>query len=469
MKDDNEKWYRTGAIAKMLGSSPHKIRELARVGLIESQLRNGYRYISEGELQRLRDEGLPPMPASMDLEESAAHEDNQAVVTERPDTRPATRTRLTQELYAEASPQLARSKEKVLRLQHTVEAKRLEQQSAEIDNAARAERTRAQEAQRVQAWRDGHIRRAAAAVPGELCADVCAKVERLLNTVPPCTEVARQVNEIIEAALHPIRQREEQARALDSHKKRIARAVQSINLPYGASSDEPEEARELALTALTQSLPMEATDRQLRNAVEDAIRPVMERINRRQAEKKRRDQEAARKYEIGQILALLPLSMLYSDATPEESAQAKQQVRVALEQVSPTAPSSELNAAKDKVLAAIKAAIQQRQEAQRQRESAERDRDRQQRQAERDRDQQQRQAENRLDSIPLCQAVEKRLLKTVESDTEYDRLVLRNEVTQKIRPMLVSEIMEAPAISEGRLRERIAHLVDEHWEECCGD
>src|ERR1039458_3045692 len=100
MKDDNEKWYRTGAIAKMLGSSPHKIRELARVGLIESQLRNGYRYISEGELQRATHYRPPPMPASMDLEESAAHEDNQAVVTERPDTRPATRTRLTQELYA---------------------------------------------------------------------------------------------------------------------------------------------------------------------------------------------------------------------------------------------------------------------------------------------------------------------------------------------------------------------------------
>jgi hypothetical protein len=456
MSTEKENWYRTGAAAKLLGTSPHRIRELARAGLIESQLRNGYRYIPAHEVERLQKEGVPPMPASADLEsEDTQDPDHQAEGPPRP-----TRGRLAQELYGEPSRQLARSKEKVIQLQHTVEAQRLKHESREIESQTREQQERVRQAQRVQAWRDGHIRRAAAAVPGELCADVCAKVERLLNTVPPCTEVARQVNEIIEAALHPIRQREEQARALDAHKKRIARAVQSINFPYGASSDEPEEARELALTALTQSLPMEATDRQLRNAVEDAIRPVMERINRRQAEKKRRDQEAARKYEIGQILALLPLSMLYSDATPEESAQAKQLVRVALGQVSPTAPSSELYAAKDKALAPIKAAIQLRTEVQRQRESAQRDRERQQ-----------RQAQARADSL-LSHAVEKRLQKLVDRGTvrfhgDGDRYDLRDKVTRKIRPILVSEIMEAPAISEEQLRERIAHLVDQHHVEFC--
>jgi hypothetical protein len=194
--------------------------------------------------------------------------------------------------------------------------------------------------------------------------------------------------------------------------------------------------------------------------VEDAIRIVVERISRRRADKERRDQQAARKYEIEQIVALLPFSMLYSDATPEESAQAKQLVRVALGQVSPTAPSSELYAAKDKALAPIKAAIQLRTEVQRQRESAQRDRERQQ-----------RQAQARADSL-LSHAVEKRLQKLVDRGTvrfhgDGDRYDLRDKVTRKIRPILVSEIMEAPAISEEQLRERIAHLVDQHHVEFC--
>ena len=45
MNAENENWYRAGAVAKMLDTSPHTIRELSRAGLIQSKVLNGYRYI----------------------------------------------------------------------------------------------------------------------------------------------------------------------------------------------------------------------------------------------------------------------------------------------------------------------------------------------------------------------------------------------------------------------------------------
>src|SRR5580658_2105460 len=124
MDADKENWYRTGAAARQLGTSPHKIRELARAGLIESLMRNGYRYIPAREIDRLRTEGVPPTPASPNPE---GKDDATAIKPDAPQ-RPA-RSHLTQELYAEPSRQLARSKEKVLELGHELEARRIEQQS----------------------------------------------------------------------------------------------------------------------------------------------------------------------------------------------------------------------------------------------------------------------------------------------------------------------------------------------------
>ncbi|HMD70619.1 MAG TPA: hypothetical protein VKF41_04715, partial [Bryobacteraceae bacterium] len=336
-EQQKQSWFRTGAIARELGTSSHKIRALARAGLIESELRNGYRYVPERELDRLRDEGLPPMPASIDLEERDG-EEQQAGATERPDIRSPARSRLAQELYAEPSRQLVQSKEKVIRLQHSLQAKRLIHESCEMDKAAREERARAREAQRVQDWRDGHIRRAVERLPAEVCADVCARIEDLLNRVPACADVRGKVDELIEAVLRPIWRREDQERALAAHRKRIADAVGRISLPYGATSDEREEARELGVVALTQT-PVGGSDRQFRRALEDAILPIVERINQRQAEKERQGQEVSYKSRIDSIVSWLPLGMP-SGATSDEVEDARRVVCAALSQLPTTASGS---------------------------------------------------------------------------------------------------------------------------------
>jgi hypothetical protein len=455
MKAETDKWYRTGAVAKALGVSQYRIRELARLGLIESELRRGYRYIPGQEVERLKREGLPPMPACPDIDDTHGTEQQEAHSAARP-----ARGRLTEELYSEPSDQLAKSKEKLIRLEHTAEAKRLKREMREIDRAAREEESRAREAQRVQQWRDGHIRRAVERVPAEVCSDVCRKVDTLLDSVPDCANIGPKVDEIIEAALRPIRQREQEARALDAHRQRIARTVQSISLPYGATGDDREEARDAALASLSQSLQPGASDRELRIALEQAVRPVLERISRRQAEAERRRQEASHKYSIDQIMALLPIEFFYLDATDEERSQAKVQVRAALEQLPPTASGADLNRAKQEALAPFKAAIRLRKEQKAQEEQQERERERQK-----------RVAASRTDSM-LSVTVET-TLRELEEDDEVsfdsysDRCNLRDKLAQKIRSIIIEAIGRHPDITDSQIKTRIGNLVDRHYREFC--
>jgi hypothetical protein len=456
MDAEKENWFRTGAVAKLLGTSPYRIRELARAGLIESQVRNSYRYIPGREVERLKEEGLPPLPASADIDEAQGPDEQPSHGTAKP-----VRGRLTEELYSEPSDQLAKSKEKLIRLEHTAEAKRLKREMREIDRAAREEESRAREAQRVQQWRDGHARRAVERVPAEACSDVCRKVDSLLDSVPDCADVAAKVDQIIEAALRPIRQREQEARALDAHRQRIARAAQAISLPYGATADDREEAQDAALANLSE-LRQGASDRELRIKLEEAIRPVLERINRRQADAERRRQETNHKNSIAQILALLPLEFLYTDATSEECSQAKAQVCAALEQLPPTASGADLNRAKQEALAPLKAEIRQRKE-----------RAQQERELGRENERQQRLAASRADSL-LSASVETTLRELEEDDevrfdSYWDRCNLRDKLMQKIRPTIVAAIIRNPAITDAQIRRRIGNLVDRRYKEFCDE
>jgi hypothetical protein len=394
------------------------------------------------------------MPASADIDEAHGPEQQPTHGT----TRPA-RTHLTEALYAEPSDQLAKSKEKLIRLEHTAEAKRLKREIREIDRAARDEESRTREAQRVQAWRDGHIRRAVERVPAEVCSDVRRKVDSLLDSVPNCADIGPKVDEIIEAALRPIRQREQEARALDAHRQRIARAVQSVSLPYGATDDDREEARDAALASLSQ-LRQGASERELRTRVEEAIRPVLERINRRKADAETKRLEANHKSSIAQIIALLPFEFLYMDATEEEHAQAKAQVRAALEQLPPTASGADLNRAKQETLAPLKAAIRQSKE-----------RREQEQQQDREKDRQQRLAASRADSL-LSASVETTLRELekdddISFDSYWDRCDLRDKVMQKIRPTIIEAIGRNPAITDAQIKTRIGNLVDRHYREFC--
>jgi hypothetical protein len=288
---------------------------LARRRLITSEVRNGARYFSAGELERLKKDGLPLMPASgADLEESA-HPEEEDRQTE---TRPPARNRLAQELYAEPSSRLVRSKEKFIQQQLLADEKRVRREMRQSDREARTEDARARAAEEERRWRDLHIGRVIDKVPAEACGSACASVEYLLNSVPPSMRrlrggatVAAKVEEIIEATLRPYREREQQSHAQEAHRARIERAVDSISLPYGATGDDYDEARVLGRVALgalppPTSLPPGASQfaalaaemaiqRQFIQTLRGAIRAVADRVNQQQVESQRREAEAQRR------------------------------------------------------------------------------------------------------------------------------------------------------------------------------
>ena len=72
-----DQWYRTGAVAKMLGTSPHRIRALAQAGVIESRLENNFRYVPKREVERLQAEGLPPLPATAEFSDEESSDDEE--------------------------------------------------------------------------------------------------------------------------------------------------------------------------------------------------------------------------------------------------------------------------------------------------------------------------------------------------------------------------------------------------------
>jgi hypothetical protein len=128
-----EKWYRTGAVAEETGISQYKLRALAKEGLIESRTSNRMLYIPGSAVERLKANGAPAMPAKIDErpepegDREPDDDEDQTPATTRCGASALRPNRRTAELYAEPSRQLAKSKEKVIRLEHAVEAKRLEQ------------------------------------------------------------------------------------------------------------------------------------------------------------------------------------------------------------------------------------------------------------------------------------------------------------------------------------------------------
>jgi len=256
--------------------------------------------------------------------------------------------------------------------------------------------------------------------------------------------------------LRPVRERERQAREFDEHRRRIARAVQSFSLPYGATGDDAQEARELALTAL-EALPVGAADRHFRNVLGLAIRPIVERIPRRRAEQEHAQQAADYERRVAEMVSWCWLFNV--NATGPEKEEAKRRVRAALEMLPVTATHAEMSRAKDAALAPIEGEIEQRREAQRRTEAAEFEA-RLQRMDARSR------AESHLCHVEseLQHLKNKRL---ITFDGYLDRVSLRERLIQKIRPMLVEAVSENPSISNTEIRDRIREWVYEFHPEFC--
>jgi hypothetical protein len=153
--------------------------------------------------------------------------------------------------------------------------------------------------------------------------------------------------------------------AVALHEEKIEREgeIPLFGLPLGATSAEIEEARGLLHNALRNrhELPVGASDSQFRKVRDDALAPVVERINRREEAQERQQRDARRRSAIDHTVSFV--SLILPGATLEEVTQAQPKLRLALEKLPSNAGDREWEAAKESVLGPIKTAIQQRSDA----------------------------------------------------------------------------------------------------------
>jgi hypothetical protein len=411
--------FTTGQAALALGISSYKVRTLCEAGLIDAELTGTGRWkIPQRELAHLQRHGIPEIPREP-VDSSDVEADDEETPQSTNGTRPAPKAAL----YGPPSKQLIASKEKVVRLRNKAEAQDLERQIRQANRADREEQQQRAEARRRKQWIERCLDYSVSRVPkgSGLHAEVRTRVESALNVLRTDDPRTREVvDDIIEDALRPIRRREDQKRAVKDavdhayalklragaewcdrastaaaqavrqlpvdasypemqtaargavaqiqrafeHSERLERELRDLNLPWDATSDEREEARELACEAVAR-LPIGASDTQIRTAVSRAIAPVQTKMKARQAEEKREREIAFHRNAIRQIVARVPLPLIIEGATHEEQESAQAQVRAALEELPIGASTSEMEAAKERALTTIKARIRDRKEAER--------------------------------------------------------------------------------------------------------
>ena len=453
----------------MLGVSPYRIRVLCRAGAIEAELReNNHWYISQTVVDDLRAKGeLPPLPALPEFFDGEQFsEDEEGTASPGESTRRPVRGR-HEELYSEPSPELAKSKEELIKLGHSAEAQRLKRDIRKADQAEREERSRAREAAQARQWRDKYRRWVIEGVPGELCAAALAELERLLDKVSPGENVERPVMDLIEAVLRPVRERRQRERQQAARVQWIEKVLSSLRLfpLYDAltlheTREDREDSLDLARAALKR-LPEDATEREMTGTAEQAMEPVRERI---------RSKKAAQEYQSRVQRALGSVDVRGGNWS--ELQEARELAADALAKMPVGSSEREL---RDKVADAIQRIVERcaRRRAEEERESQEAER--------------QRQAEHRkwqLDyaffgySGRLARHIAKRVDelegKRIFFDDNYwrrnqERDGLLGALREEIEPLLRVELERNPKLSDAELEVRARSLVNQHYEKFLDD
>ena len=465
--------YRSGQAAKLLGVSAHTLRRLAEAGLVDADFTGSQWRFSVEEIQRLRREGLPPLPA-MD------HNGRNPGSKGERDNRSETKGLLgppSEELVADTEDlrrqELALKKLRIqremeeeqdfFREREDLEAEREADRRArgqETEQQHRRERERLPELQRKEQWRSHWIEHALGSMPynapEEMKLQVHKQVTETLARLNP-GDRQRVVRQLVEAAtqkaLRPWRRQQE-----------IQKIIEDA-LPYEIkySDDKPRALR--AAAEAVGKLRREATREDLELAAKEAIEP----FSIKQEHEKRCERIVS-----GLWIQLRGEPSEVLDLTKEAVAETLKQLRVGCSEKT-------MEKARDQTLAPIKKAIAKREEtaealrkkqqeqARRKQQAEEAQRRKQEEEAQRKREAAEalRQAESRL--LWRLGHVDDHLRKLDESEIEFESLSERWGLAEKfkktIQPILVKELVQKPDLADEQIHEHIERLVDAHLRE----
>jgi len=271
-----DSYYRTGQAAAVLGISSYAIRRLCAAGLVEAEFTGKQWRIAVSEIERLKREGVPPIPGITD--------DN-APRHQRPDP----------PLLAPPSQAVVTAAEESLTAEHELKRLKLEREAVELRDffAARnaAERQRQEQAEReaVEAetrrewsnrWLAYGLRKGYRELP-ELDPEIAQLVTDTLAGLSP-EQPDFVVQRVIDGAIskllepHVLRWKRENA---------VEEACTAYSLPYGFRNDPAWSlrARQAALAAV-EGLPAGVSQAEMRSAAARAIEPLIAEFEQKETE-----------------------------------------------------------------------------------------------------------------------------------------------------------------------------------------
>jgi excisionase family DNA binding protein len=272
-----EAYYRTGQAAKQLGVSSYHVRRLCEAGEIAAEISAGQQWkIPVAEIARLKRDGVPPVPVTVDEESADVESNGEPVAPEG--------------LYANPSDQLIEAAEDVKIAENRLQKRRLERESEEVEDwfrerkhreaeqsaAARRQAEATQAEHRRQAWVNQRLQYALDSLPHdaprEVELDVHATVQQALAEIAPrqpATITTRLVTAAVEKALRPWRRKQEVDAAIETAMDKLDWDVRNGSSFAGLK----QRAWDAAVGAI-RKVREEASYVEMTAATIDAVRPM---------------------------------------------------------------------------------------------------------------------------------------------------------------------------------------------------
>jgi hypothetical protein len=427
-------YYRTGQAAKLLGISTHHLRRLCEAVLVEHELTSGGHYqIPLSEIERMRREGVPPIPQTLESESSGpvwrgANGDSSPSESNRD----------------RSSEDVRRSAEEVAITANQIRKRRLELEAEELEDRfrERAEKQEKIEEQRlqqaiareaaedhrqlIQEWTEYSLNRVPPNAPHEVKTDVYHAVEQTLKSMSlDCPSIIRSlVDAAVEGVLAPWKRKAQFEEAVQK-----ARA----SLPYAArgSLGQPSEWEFRAMqraSAAISDLRDNATPAEMEVAAQSA------------GEEVKREFEHYRACE--EVVSWSRLQVP-SEATLAERGEAEELVREALQRLPLRASRQQMESARDTALAPLKRTIEQRE---------------QQRRAQKQAEAKRRHAA--FEALHYISYVDDCLREEYEFDSMLEQFQTSSKLKKQIEPLLVKQLLHQD-MSRDEIRGFIRKRIDE--------
>ncbi len=425
-------FYSTGQVARQLGTTPARVRSLCENGVVAAETTPGGQWrVPAYEVERLKRDGLPPIPRPMPIEDDppegngkpAQHNDSELAV------KPSMEVVSAQDLVAITKATLEKRRiDRELEQEEDWFRERRRQQEAAAEEERQKNEAMLAEQRRlrwIQEWMKYALNSVLSSARGEVEIEVHTEVVATLSKLDTCepNSIARP---LVDAAVH---------RALRPWKRNqdIQSAIEKAwrKLPWDVKN-RPEHAslKKRALNALDEvvrGLREEASYGEMETATLLAVQPMIREYEHRR--------------ECEWIIGLLYLF----EATREELEAAKDELRKTLATLPIGAERKELEKAQEAVLSALKAAVARRREAARLESEA----------------QTQRRAAERKIDLQLDQ-IARYLDQEYEFDGGYPAMRRQAErLRPLIREALIEELLKNPNMSDEQIRRSIRSRVDD--------